>query len=162
MFLCTTVLNKCTKSVKSTHDEVLFVKNTGSSQSYKNSHRRCSVRKGVLRNLAKFTGKHLCQSLFFNQRLFIKNETLAQVFFCEVCKISKNTDFTEHHWTTASEVSSQKNVPNFWKFYEKYVDFTLASFYHGECTAQKMKFPIKDFFSKCDQIRFGHIYRSNR
>ena len=30
------------------------------------SHRWCSVRKGVLRNLAKFIGKHLCQSLFFN------------------------------------------------------------------------------------------------
>ena len=28
---------------------------------------RCSVRKGVLRNFAKFTGKHLCQSLFFNK-----------------------------------------------------------------------------------------------
>ena len=30
-------------------------------------HRRCSVRKGVLRNFAKFTGKHLWQSLFFNK-----------------------------------------------------------------------------------------------
>ena len=28
---------------------------------------RCSVRKGVLRNLTKFKGKHLCQSLFFNK-----------------------------------------------------------------------------------------------
>ena len=28
---------------------------------------RCSVRKGVLRNFAKFTGKHLCQSLSFNE-----------------------------------------------------------------------------------------------
>ena len=28
---------------------------------------RCSVRKGVLRNFAKFTGKYLCQSLFFNK-----------------------------------------------------------------------------------------------
>ena len=27
----------------------------------------CSVRKGVLRNFAKFTGKHLCQSLFSNK-----------------------------------------------------------------------------------------------
>ena len=25
---------------------------------------RCSIKKGVLRNLAKFTGKHLCKSLF--------------------------------------------------------------------------------------------------
>ena len=30
-------------------------------------HQRCSIEKGVLRNLAKFTRKHLCQSLFFNK-----------------------------------------------------------------------------------------------
>ena len=42
-------------------------------------------KKGVLRNFAKLTGKHLCQSLFFN--------TLAQVFSCEFCEISKNTFF---------------------------------------------------------------------
>ena len=30
----------------------------------RSSHRRYSVRKGVLRNFAKFTGKHLCQSLW--------------------------------------------------------------------------------------------------
>ena len=29
--------------------------------------RRCSVKKGALRNFAKFTGKHLCQRLFFNK-----------------------------------------------------------------------------------------------
>ena len=28
------------------------------------SHRRCSVTEDVLRNFAKFTGKHLCQGLF--------------------------------------------------------------------------------------------------
>ena len=28
---------------------------------------RCSIRKGVLENFAKFTGKHLCQGLFFNK-----------------------------------------------------------------------------------------------
>ena len=31
------------------------------------SHRKCSLRKGLLRNFAKFTGKRLCQSLFFNK-----------------------------------------------------------------------------------------------
>ena len=35
-------------------------------------------KKGVSRNFAKFTRKHLCQ-------------TLTQVFFCEFCEISKNT-----------------------------------------------------------------------
>ena len=33
----------------------------------RNSHQRCSVRKGILRNLANFTGKQQCQSLFFNK-----------------------------------------------------------------------------------------------
>ena len=44
---------------------------------FKRSHRKCSVRKGILRNFAKFTGKHLCQSHFFKKE---KKETLAQVF----------------------------------------------------------------------------------
>ena len=34
---------------------------------FRNSHRKCSVRKGVLRNSEKFTGRNLCQSLFFNK-----------------------------------------------------------------------------------------------
>ena len=36
---------------------------------------------------------------------FIKKETLAQVFSCEFCEISKNTLFTEHLWTAASDIS---------------------------------------------------------
>ena len=53
-------------------------------------------KKGVLKNFAKFTGKHLCQSLFFNKVAggacnFIEKETLVQVFSCEFCEISKNT-----------------------------------------------------------------------
>ena len=53
--------------------------------------------KSILRNFAKFTGKRLCQSLFFN-----KKETLAQVFSCDFCEISKNPFFIEHLGTTAS------------------------------------------------------------
>ena len=33
-----------------------------------------------------------------------KKETLAQVFSCEFCEISKNTFFTEHLRMTTSEV----------------------------------------------------------
>ena len=54
-------------------------------------------KKGSIKNYAKFTGKHLCQSLFF------KNETLARAFSCEFCEISKNTFFTEQLLTTASD-----------------------------------------------------------
>ena len=34
---------------------------------FRSSHRRCSVRKGVFGNFAKFKGKDLCQGLFFNK-----------------------------------------------------------------------------------------------
>ena len=34
---------------------------------FRSSHQRCSVRKGVLRNFTKFTGKHLRRSPFFNK-----------------------------------------------------------------------------------------------
>ena len=42
-------------------------------------------KKGVLRNFTKFTGKHMCQSLFFNKvaglrpATLLKKKTLAQV-----------------------------------------------------------------------------------
>ena len=35
--------------------------------SIRSSHQRCSVKKCVLKNFAKFTGKQLYQSLFFNE-----------------------------------------------------------------------------------------------
>ena len=63
----------------------------------RSSHLRCSVRQSVPRNFAKFTGKHLCQSLFFNKVVdlrpvtLLKEKTLAHLFSCKFCKISKNT-----------------------------------------------------------------------
>ena len=60
---------------------------------YRSSHRRCSVRKGVGRTFTKFTGKHLCQSLFL-----IK---------LQACEISKNSFFTEHLRATASVLKMQ-------------------------------------------------------
>ena len=78
------------------------------SRMVRSSHPEVFYRKGALRNFAKFTGKHLSQSLFFTKICrseacnFIKNETLAQTFSCEFCEISKNTFFTEHLQATAS------------------------------------------------------------
>ena len=67
------------------------------------------MNKGVLRNFTKFTGKHLCQSLFLKKVAGLRPATLfkkalAQVFSCEFCEISKNTFFTEHLWTIASKL----------------------------------------------------------
>ena len=38
---------------------------TDSVVKFRSSQRRCSIKKGVLKNLQKFTGKHLRQSFFF-------------------------------------------------------------------------------------------------
>ena len=50
-------------------------------ESIRSSRPEVFCKKSVLRNFTKFTGKHLCQSLFF-----------------EICEISKNTFITEHLW----------------------------------------------------------------
>ena len=71
-------------------------------------------KKGILKNFAKFIGKHLCQSHLFNKITglrslsllnFIKKETLAQVFSCEFCEIFKNNNFYRTPLVAASEES---------------------------------------------------------
>ena len=44
----------------------------------RSSHPRCSVKKGVLKHFAKFTGKHLCQRLFFNKVAGFRPATLLK------------------------------------------------------------------------------------
>ena len=63
----------------------------------------------VLKNFAKFTGKHLRQSLNFN-----KVAGLAQVFSCELCKISKNTFswWNKHNNLTKSSERSRQLPSN--------------------------------------------------
>ena len=65
------------------------------------------MKKGVLKNFAKFTGKHLYQSLFFNKSAVLRPATLlkkrlAQVFSCEFCEIFKSTLFCRTSLVTAA------------------------------------------------------------
>ena len=86
----------------------------------KNLNHRKQLPRGVLLNFAKFTVKRLCQSLPFNKIAglrpqacnFIKRETLAQVFSCEFCEISKNTVFYRTPLMAASESYMFKRVLN--------------------------------------------------
>ena len=93
----------------------------------RSSHRKCSVRKGVLRNFAKFTAIHLCQSLFFKTRNFIKKETLTQVFSCEFCEISKNTFLTDHLWATASRRLRPEILSYRWKWKQFFILMKLPA-----------------------------------
>ena len=81
---------------------------------------RCSIRKSVLRNFAKFTRKHmyqslffnkiegLCQSLFFNKGLrpatLLKKRLVHRCFPVNFAKFLTTPSLaTEHLWTTVSE-----------------------------------------------------------
>ena len=57
--------NECLFPVTSVKKNYLQSYQLYNFPSFRRSQWRCSVRKGVLRNVAKFTGKHLWQSLFF-------------------------------------------------------------------------------------------------
>ena len=78
-------------------------------EKYRSSHQRCSVRKGLKRPAYNF----------------IKKETLAQVFSCEFCEISKNTFFTEHIWVTASG-SSKYLVAHFLNWVLPFFSLTIS------------------------------------
>ena len=65
----------------------------------RSSHRICSVKKGILKNFANFTGTNMCWSFFL-----IKLQAPTQVFSCEICEIFKNTCFEEHLQTAASKM----------------------------------------------------------
>ena len=73
-------------------------------------------KKGALRNFAKFAGKYLCQSLFFNKVAdlkacnFIKKENLAQVFSCEFSKFLRTPFLTEHLWWLLLKLTSWEAV----------------------------------------------------
>ena len=58
--------------------EVQAAANKERSSVDRGSHQRCSMKKGVLRNFIKFTGKHLCQSLFFNKVAGLRLSTLLK------------------------------------------------------------------------------------
>ena len=62
---------------------------------YRSSHRRCSVRKGVLGNSAKFTRKHLCQS--------------GTGVFLWILRNFWEHLFAEHLWATASDFIKRKS-----------------------------------------------------
>ena len=45
---------------------------------YSSSTQRCFMKKGVFKNFTKFTGKHLCLSLFFDKVTGLRPGTLLK------------------------------------------------------------------------------------
>ena len=59
---------------------------------FRSSHRRCSIKKAILKHFVIFTGKHLCRGLFFNKVAghqvcnFVKKRLLHRYFLVNVGK----------------------------------------------------------------------------
>ena len=75
----------------------------------------CSVRRDVLKSFAKFTGKHLCQSLFLNKveerlRIYFLNKTSGIFTFVSLLlTIPDKTGF--HSWKFCKIVWHQLEIP---------------------------------------------------
>ena len=66
---------------------------------FRSSRPEMFCRKGVLKNFAKFTGNHLCQSLFFNKDLrpatLLKKRLWHRCFLVNIAKFLRAPFFTE-------------------------------------------------------------------
>ena len=96
---------KIRKFLQETENEGLFSIINGQTTKWENvrsSHRKCSVTRVVLRNFAKFTGKHRCQSLFFNNVAGLRPATLLKKVLWHRCfpvnfaKFPRTPFLTEH------------------------------------------------------------------
>ena len=119
---------------------------------YRSSHRRCFVRKGVLINSCNF----------------IKKETLTQVFSCEFCEISKNTFSTQHLWTTASiltwNLKSQESYLNShgdtYFFRNVFKQTSVLSRYHNYKNNMSSTLPGFSFLTSCSIVSLGSTLTS--
>ena len=71
----------------------------------RSSHRRCSVRKGVLTNFSKFTGKLLCQSL--RPATLFKKRLWHSCFPVNFAKFLGTPFLQKHLWTTACRLATE-------------------------------------------------------
>ena len=77
---------------------------TRCSRGNRSSHQRCSIKKSVLGNFTKFTGKHLCQILFFNKvaglspAILSKKRLWHRCFPVNFAKFLRASFFIEHLW----------------------------------------------------------------
>ena len=51
----------------------------------RSNHQKCSIKKGVIRNFVKLTGKHMCQSIFFNKVAGLRYATLLKKRLWHMC-----------------------------------------------------------------------------
>ena len=103
-------------------------KRAQNSSIIKSSHHRCSIKKGVLKNFTKFTGKILCQSLFFNKiaglipAALLKKRLWHRCFSIHFVKLSR-TSFSPN---TSGRLLQNKHFFSFTGAYSLYSSLFLS------------------------------------
>ena len=92
------------------------------NEKIRSSHRRCSIKKVLLKNLGKFTGKHLRRSLIFNKSAGLLPATLFEKKFRHRYLSMNFEKFlilfrmgifeAAHGWGEAKKAPSLKSVTN--------------------------------------------------
>ena len=75
---CDILSKKATSSLQMFSNKYLTHSRAWPSTTFKSSHPELFCKKGVFKNFTKFTGKHLCQSLFLNKVAGLRPATLLK------------------------------------------------------------------------------------
>ena len=111
------------------------------------------LKKRIFKNFPKFTGKHLCQSLFFNKvaglKLYLK-KALAQVLSSEFCSAKFLTIkivlyFTEHLWTAAPVQTNSSRTS------------VAYSVKHLRWSALRKKLTVKSRYFLCKMLHLRYL-----
>ena len=73
---------------------------------FRSSHRRCALKRDILKNFEKFKGKHMCQFQAFRFATLSKRDSSTGVYVW-IFRIYKNTFLTKYLSATASVFSIQ-------------------------------------------------------
>ena len=122
--------------------------------SCRSSHQRCSRKKGVLKNFAILTGKHLWQTLFFNKVAGITPANLLKEKLCQRCFPVNFAKFLRTHFlqnTTGRlllelfmTIRQRTYSQNIWKNFKVCREILLSNFAPTQLTSLLIKGFVKN------------------
>ena len=124
---------------------LFFHKVTGwKPETVRSSYWKSSVKTGVLKKFANFTGKSLCWSLFLIKLQFwgpatLLKKTPTQVLSCEICKLFKSNNFEEHLWVFASKGTATQ------VFSREFNELFKSTYFVEDLQTAGSEFPVLGF-----------------
>ena len=126
--------------------ERLFLKISISVTNSEAVFQRSFAKKGVLRNFAKFTVKHLCQSLLFDKVAGLR--LWHRCFLLNFVKFQRTPFFIEHLWWLLLQIYWREVISDYLYPFKpfNFLNFAMAEWFcHVTCFSKV--YPILFFFS---------------